>query len=311
MSDVERTTFSSPLIPGHRTHFLHRRRPSSVSIIAIILSLKAVGLIFSVLLVVVTIVSQTHPEIVNLQPVLDGSINNNHPDTPALAILPTMVFQTEMAILQTETARSTLSAVPVNPSSAIGTPLLTQTQIETQQPTHTPTLSMTPTNINSPTPTLTSVPTDTLTPTWTNTPTITLTFTPSATLYPYSLTTYNAMMSTPLQGIGFGELHTIISQAYNVPDPYKDTGHHGVDLGSYEYHGKLIYDWPILSMFSGKVAGIVVNRPPIGNCIIIESTQEQLPMEIITLTGIKTNQSLYHMYCHMFKRIYSQDWGFG
>lgn len=106
-------------------------------------------------------------------------------------------------------------------------------------------------------------------------------------------------MSTPLQGIGFGELHSIISQPFNVPDIHSDSGHHGVDLGSYDYHGKIIYDWPILSVFSGKVAGITIDRYPIGNTIIIESSYNQLPIEIVNETGITPGQSLYVMYCHM------------
>jgi murein DD-endopeptidase MepM/ murein hydrolase activator NlpD len=109
-------------------------------------------------------------------------------------------------------------------------------------------------------------------------------------------------MSTPLLGIGFGELHTIISQPYSVPDVHSDAGHHGVDLGSYDFHGKLIYNWPILSVFSGKVAGEINNRYPVGNCIIIESSYDQLPLEIVNETGINNNQSLYTMYCHMLNQ---------
>jgi murein DD-endopeptidase MepM/ murein hydrolase activator NlpD len=84
-----------------------------------------------------------------------------------------------------------------------------------------------------------------------------------------------------------------------VPDLHRDTGHHGVDLGSYDYHGKLIYDWPILSVFQGKVAGKVLNRYPIGNCIIVETSFDQLPDEIVSETKINPGQSLYTMYCHM------------
>ena len=106
-------------------------------------------------------------------------------------------------------------------------------------------------------------------------------------------------MSVPLKGIGFGEIHTIISQPYNVPNQRSDEGHHGVDLGSYDYHGKLIYDWPIQAVFSGKVAGITLNKQPIGNTIIIESAYEQIPQEVVNQLGITNSQSLYVMYCHM------------
>jgi murein DD-endopeptidase MepM/ murein hydrolase activator NlpD len=306
MPDAERITFSHLSKPGYQGKLKQTGRSSSLSVIALILGLKGLGLLLTVALAMTVIISQTHPEIVNIQPVLNGPEGKNAPArTDSAMALPTIILQTQIALLQTEKATDvvTEAATATLTKASEPSPTLAQVVLASDTATEPPIATMVITDTPAPSimPTLTLEPviTSTFTAMPSNTPTITLTFTPSATIYPYSLTAYNGMMNTPLQGIGFGELHTIISQVYNVPDPHKDTGHHGVDLGSYDYHGKLIYDWPILSVFSGKVAGIVVNRYPIGNTIIIESTYDQLPSEIIKQKNIQPGQSLYHMYCHM------------
>ena len=307
MPDAERMTLSSQISPGYGKIYQPRRKYSTGSIIATILILKAGGLIITIFLAAVVILSQTHPEIINLRPLIEGNIRNNPPasESSSMALLPTIVQLTEAAIKSTSNAQaatktSLQTAVVVLPSSTL-LPSLTLSPIDTETASITPTLNPTGTKTLNPTATSTLNPTSTATlkPTTTLTPTITKTFTPTVTLYPFSLTAYSSQMSTPLLGIGFGELHTIISQPYSVPDVHSDAGHHGVDLGSYDYHGKLIYDWPILSVFSGKVAGVVNNRYPIGNCIILETAYTQLPDEIISETGINSTQSLYTMYCHM------------
>ena len=302
MPDAERITLSPQISPGH-TVMLPRRQLSAGKTIAIILSLKALGLILTVLLAVAAITSQTHPEIVNIRPLVEGNIRVRLPAAPAaapMAMLPTIVSLTENALARTTLPLPTQTLLPptqtmvvILPSPVL--PSLTPTQTLSFTPTNTATITLSPTAgpTSTPTLTLTTRPSPTLTAS------ITVTSSPTATVYPYSLTVYSGKMGTPLQGIGFGELHNIISQPYYVPDIHNDTGHHGVDLGSYDFHGKLIYNWPILSMFAGKVAGIVMNRYPIGNCIIIETPFDQVPDQVVSETGITAQQSLYTMYCHM------------
>jgi len=300
MADTERMTLSPHMSPGYERIYLHRRKLSNGSLIAILLGLKASGLILTILLATAAVLSQTHPEIINLRPLMEGNLSSKAPAASAaapMAMLPTIVKMTENAIALTSTAQSTRESSP-SPSAAIVLPVLPESSTT---PTLANTATLAATVTISPTATETLAPSisPTIKPSATFTPTITHTASPTATIYPYSLTAYSGKMSTPLIGIGFGELHTIISQPYDVPDVHNDTGHHGVDLGSYDYHGKLIYNWPILAVFAGKVAGVVMNRYPIGNCIIVESSYSQLPDEIISETGIKAEQSLYTMYCHM------------
>jgi murein DD-endopeptidase MepM/ murein hydrolase activator NlpD len=299
MPDTERMTLSPHMTPGYAPIFPPRRKFSTGSLIAIILTVKVSGLILTIVLAVAAVLSQTHPEIINLRPLVEGNIRANPPASVAvpMAMLPTIVSLTENAMANGATAQAmqpggpsaTLAVIQPSDVSSSATPTLLNTA------TTTATASLSPTAAE----TLTPSTTPTIQPSATQTATITLTSSPTATLYPYSLTAYSENMSTPLQGVGFGELHTIISQPYDVPDVHSDVGHHGVDLGSYDFHGKLIYNWPILSIFSGKVAGVVVNRYPIGNCIIVETAYSQLPSEIVDESGIKPEQSLYSMYCHM------------
>jgi murein DD-endopeptidase MepM/ murein hydrolase activator NlpD len=129
-------------------------------------------------------------------------------------------------------------------------------------------------------------------------PTLTNTFTPTITPF---VSTFNGMMQTPLKGIGFSDLKMIISQPFIQGIETRDIGHYAVDLGSYDYKGKNIINWPILAVFSGKVASVVNDRPPLGNSLIIETPYSEIPEKIVELIGIKPDQSLYHLYGHMIE----------
>lgn len=106
---------------------------------------------------------------------------------------------------------------------------------------------------------------------------------------------------SPLQNLSFTDLQSVVSQKYNVPNPYSDMGHHGVDLGSYDFHGQYMYEWPVQAVFDGKVAGIIYDRPPLGNAIIIETPQEMLPPLVKSTLQIAPGESIYHMYAHLIK----------
>jgi murein DD-endopeptidase MepM/ murein hydrolase activator NlpD len=49
----------------------------------------------------------------------------------------------------------------------------------------------------------------------------------------------------------------------------------------------------------GKIAGIVIDRPPSGNMITIETTYIQLPSVLIERLEILPGQSIYHQYAHL------------
>lgn len=104
---------------------------------------------------------------------------------------------------------------------------------------------------------------------------------------------------SPIQGVEVSDLSSIISQPYNVISPNSDFGHHGVDFGSYNFHGQGLYGFPLQSVFPGRVAGIVENHVPLGNAIIIETAYDELPERLRTLLGVAENQSIFHLYAHM------------
>ncbi|NPV86364.1 MAG: M23 family metallopeptidase [Anaerolineae bacterium] len=169
---------------------------------------------------------------------------------------------------------------------------LSPTAIATQKLSDTATIAPSSTL----TATLTLSPTLTLTPSITSTPTIT----PTATVTPYVLA-YEGKLHSPLADISFPELSSIVSQPYIRIYEARDTGHYGVDLGSYDYKGKMIYDWPVMAVFAGRVVSVVNDRLPLGNMLIIETTYDDLPQEARSLLGIQYGESLYHLYGHLIQ----------
>ena len=154
------------------------------------------------------------------------------------------------------------------------------------------------------------------TATFSSLPTITATnnmYTPEAKL---EITQENAgqveiagdILCSPISGVEINEITSIISQVYNVINPRTDFGHHGVDLGSYSFKGQYLYDIPIKSILPGKIAGVINDRPPLGNAIIIETTYMQLPEFLRDKLQITPWQSLYHLYAHLLS---SPDWVIG
>ncbi len=85
-------------------------------------------------------------------------------------------------------------------------------------------------------------------------------------------------LCSPLKDIPLEELPGIISNPYAAPAPGMDDGHHGVDLGFYRFGDHVgMRGWPVLSSLAGKVAGVILNRPPYGNAILIETPLDELP----------------------------------
>jgi murein DD-endopeptidase MepM/ murein hydrolase activator NlpD len=109
----------------------------------------------------------------------------------------------------------------------------------------------------------------------------------------------NVEIGIPLSGFTAEELPLIISQQFSVTDEHRDVGHHGVDLGFYDYKGKYILDLPIDSIFAGTVAGIVHDRPPLGFAVVVETPYNNLPDEYRKALNIQSDESLYILYAHM------------
>lgn len=109
----------------------------------------------------------------------------------------------------------------------------------------------------------------------------------------------NVEIGIPLSGLTAADMPLVISQTYSVTDEHRDVGHHGVDLGYYDYKGKYIYNLPINSIFAGTVAGIIHDRPPLGFAVMVETPYNSLPDEYRTALNIQSDESLYILYAHM------------
>ncbi|NMB89861.1 MAG: M23 family metallopeptidase [Chloroflexi bacterium] len=103
-------------------------------------------------------------------------------------------------------------------------------------------------------------------------PTLQPSATPTPTRIPSPTPNPLPVIHSPLKDVPIDQLSGIISNPYDPPRPGMDDGHHGVDFGFYRYNGKVgMQGWPVLSALSGTVAGVLLDRPPYGNTIIIET----------------------------------------
>lgn len=122
---------------------------------------------------------------------------------------------------------------------------------------------------------LTSVapsPTSTWIPQPTQLPTLTSTPDPLA----------NFQFSSPLEDVKVSELHEIISEPFNRPNPGMDDGHHGVDFSYYSRGSHTqMKGLPIYSVLSGKVVSVVKNLDPYGNMVIVETPVRQIPPALL------------------------------
>ena len=116
---------------------------------------------------------------------------------------------------------------------------------------------------------------NTASPTQTNTPTLASTFTSTATA------TIQQICS-PLQDIAIEELSSILTTPYQAASPGQDNGHQGVDF-AYYHRGShtVMLGLPVYSSLAGKVAAVILDRPPYGNAIIIETPLTTLTPELL------------------------------
>jgi murein DD-endopeptidase MepM/ murein hydrolase activator NlpD len=261
-------------VSSHRKHSFNWSGSLKLPLVTLVVLIKFTGFVGLVIFLSTSIFLKARPQLMTykMPPI---NLNRSTGVAANEIVIPTQILLTAQASFIKATA--TINAL--QPTA----PLLID-----------PTFTATVTPIIKNSPTASASPTITLT----RTPTRTPTFTPTSTSTPI-MSGYNSKMSTPIQGVGLAELALIISQKYNVPNYRQDTGHQGVDLGSYDFKGKNLSGAPILSVFSGIVAGVNFDRPPLGNFVLIETTYDELPLELSTRYNVVPGQSLYHLYGHM------------
>jgi murein DD-endopeptidase MepM/ murein hydrolase activator NlpD len=90
-------------------------------------------------------------------------------------------------------------------------------------------------------------------------------------------------MCSPLDDFTLQTLPKIITQPYKNPPPGDETLHHGIDFSFWTYGQlKTMTGLKIFSVLSGTVAGITLNKYPYGNMVIVETSLDALPQDLIS-----------------------------
>jgi len=105
---------------------------------------------------------------------------------------------------------------------------------------------------------------------------------------------------SPLLEHSLAELAEIVSDPYAPPPPGKEERHHGVDFSYYRRGERLsIEGVGVQSVFPGIVAASIADRFPYGNMVIIETPSADLPGSVISVLGLRADESIYTLYAHM------------
>jgi murein DD-endopeptidase MepM/ murein hydrolase activator NlpD len=132
---------------------------------------------------------------------------------------------------------------------------------------------------STPTPYITpSVPTSTPSSIATHTPTPTPIQIPTPTI---TSSVFN--LCSPLEGVPISELEETISNPFHPPRFGSDEPHHGVDFAYLGPNRVALSGLPVLAAMSGRVAGVINDRFPYGNAVILETSLDQLDNELLAL----------------------------
>jgi murein DD-endopeptidase MepM/ murein hydrolase activator NlpD len=82
---------------------------------------------------------------------------------------------------------------------------------------------------------------------------------------------------SPLAGYELAQLAGQISNPYNPPPPGSDDPHYGVDLADFSPSERIARSgMPVQAVLSGQVAGMIANRFPYGNALMVETPLHDL-----------------------------------
>lgn len=108
-----------------------------------------------------------------------------------------------------------------------------------------------------------------------------LPITPTAPLPAVTATPTPAFaLCSPLEGLTLEELGQpdLLKNPFQEPRPGMDDGHHGADFAYWSRGERMeMLGLPVMSVLNGRVAGVIRDRPPYGNAVLIETRLEQMP----------------------------------
>jgi len=85
-------------------------------------------------------------------------------------------------------------------------------------------------------------------------------------------------LCSPLQGISLADIPGMVVNPYAPPSrPGSDDPHHGVDLAQVGEGSIALPGLQVQAVLAGRVAGVIADRFPYGNALIIETSLELLP----------------------------------
>jgi murein DD-endopeptidase MepM/ murein hydrolase activator NlpD len=73
-----------------------------------------------------------------------------------------------------------------------------------------------------------------------------------------------------------------------------------MDFAFYQWEGRPSIDGVgVQSMFTGSVAAVILDRPPLGFAVLVESLPKHIPIDIIQTLNISPGESIYLLYAHL------------
>ena len=89
-------------------------------------------------------------------------------------------------------------------------------------------------------------------------------------------------LCSPLQDLTIADLFTIVTTPFNPPPTGQDSGHQGVDFAYYRHgtHTQML-GLPVYAALTGRVAAAILDRPPYGNLVIVETRLDSLPADLL------------------------------
>jgi len=130
----------------------------------------------------------------------------------------------------------------------------------------------------------------TVTPTSTLTPIATPSFIPSSPTVAITATQSSQLdICSPLEGVELERLPDLVSNPFNPPSPGSDDPHQGVDLADRLPGSQVALSGrAVNAILAGRVAGVIRDRFPYGNALLVESTFDELPEGFIQSLRIAT-----------------------
>lgn len=119
---------------------------------------------------------------------------------------------------------------------------------------------------------------------------------------------------SPLEDVTLAELAEpdLLKNPFEAPRPGMDDGHFGADFAYWSRGAhKQMLGLPVRSVLHGRVAGVIHNRMPYGNAVIIETSLSELPdiWQPVLPTPAPTVQPLPNLYCPPDSASYASDAG--